>query len=142
MEITAILQPVFVVALLTVVMTVWMFFTRIPAMARLRIHPQKGQDTQQLKGLLPKEVTRISNNYNHLFEQPTLFYAVAISIALLNYVDAIHVYCAWTYAITRIVHSLVQATADIVLVRFGVFIVSWLVLSMMIIRATLTVFGF
>jgi len=142
MEITAILQPVFVIALLTVVMTVWMFFTRIPAMARLRIHPQKGQETQQLKGLLPKEVTRISNNYNHLFEQPTLFYAVAISIALLNDVDAIHVYCAWTYAITRIVHSLVQATADIVLVRFGVFIVSWLVLSMMIIRGSMTVFGF
>jgi len=142
MEASAILQPVFVVALLTVIMTVWMFLTRVPAMVKLRIHPQKGQDTQHLKGLLPKEVTRISNNYNHLFEQPTLFYAIAISIALLGHVDVVHVYCAWIFAIARIVHSLVQATADIVLVRFGLFILSWLVLAIMIVRETITVFGF
>lgn len=142
MEISAILQPVFVVALLTVVMTVWMFVTRVPSMVKLRIHPQRGQDTQHLKGLLPTEVTRISNNYNHLFEQPTLFYAVAISIALLNHVDVIHVYCAWAYAFTRLVHSLIQATIDIVLMRFGLFILSWLVLSIMIVRESFVIFGF
>ena len=32
---------------------------------------------------LPSEVARIADNYNHLFEQPTLFYAIAISIAVL-----------------------------------------------------------
>lgn len=137
MEASAILQPVFVVGLLTVVMTCWMFATRIPTMVKQGIDAQQGQDTSKLKELLPKEVTRISNNYNHLFEQPTLFYAVAISIAVLGHVDAFHVGCAWAYAILRILHSLVQATVDIVLARFGLFLLSWIVLSIMIVREAL-----
>ncbi|WP_426417270.1 MAPEG family protein [Aestuariirhabdus sp. LZHN29] len=140
MEASAILQPVFVVGLLTAVMGLWMAVTRVPAMNRMGIHPQKAQDTSNLKELLPKEVMRISNNYNHLFEQPTLFYAVAISIAVLGHVDAFYVGCAWTYAGLRIVHSLVQATVDIVLLRFGIFILSWVVLGIMLIRETLAVF--
>jgi len=137
-----ILQPVFVVALLTMIMTIWMFFTRVPAMSRLRIHPQKGQDTSKLRELLPSEVNRVSNNYNHLFEQPTLFYAVAISIAVLGYVDNVHVICAWAYASFRIIHSIIQATIDKVYARFIVFILSWVVLSIMIIRTSLSLFGF
>jgi len=141
MEAKLILQPVFVVGLLTVVMTIWMFFTRISAMSKLKIHPQKGQDTYKLRELLPKEVSRVSNNYNHLFEQPTLFYAVALSIAVLGHVDALHIGCAWIYAVLRITHSIVQATIDLVLARFVLFIMSWLVLSFMVIREAMTVFG-
>ena len=140
MEAKFILRPVFVVGLLTVVMTIWMFLTRIPAMSRLKIHPQEGQDTNKLRDLLPKEVARISNNYNHLFEQPTLFYAVAISIAILGHVDSLHISCAWLYAALRVSHSLVQATIDVVLVRFAIFILSWLVLSIMVIREALLIF--
>jgi len=110
-------------------------------MKRLRIHPQKGQDTSALKALLPSEVNRVSNNYNHLFEQPTLFYVVAISIAYLGDVDSIHVVCAWGYALSRVVHSIIQATKDIVFARFIVFIISWLFLMVMIIRQALTLFG-
>jgi len=141
MEAKLILQPVFVVGLLTVVMTIWMFFTRISAMSKLKIHPQKGQDTYKLRELLPKEVSRVSNNYNHLFEQPTLFYAVALSIAVLGHVDVLHIGCAWIYAVLRITHSIVQATIDLVLARFVLFIMSWLVLSFMVIREAMTVFG-
>ena len=140
MEASAILQPVFVVGLLTVAITLWMYATRVSAMRRLRIHPQKGQDTGKLKELLPKEVVRISNNYNHLFEQPTLFYAVAISLAVLGHVDTINVVCAWIYVALRIGHSVVQATVDIVLVRFAIFALSWLVLSVMVVRESLVLF--
>ena len=142
MESHLILQPVFVVGLLTVVMMVWMFLTRIPAMIKLKIHPQKAQDTNKLRELLPKEVSRISNNYNHLFEQPTLFYAIAISIAVLGHVDSMHLTCAWTYAVLRISHSLVQATIDRVYARFVIFLLSWIALSIMVIREALTIFGF
>lgn len=141
MEAKLILQPVFVVGLLTVVMTIWMFITRVPAMLKLKIHPQKGQDTSKLRDLLPKEVSRVSNNYNHLFEQPTLFYAVALSIAVLGHVDSFHVGCAWAYTILRISHSIVQATIDLVMIRFIIFILSWIVLSTMIIRESLIIFG-
>jgi hypothetical protein len=140
MEASAILQPVFVVALLTAVMALWMLFTRIPKMAALGIDPQQAQDTSKLRDLLPPETNRVSNNYNHLFEQPTLFYAVAIALAVLGQVDALHVQCAWAYAILRVLHSLVQATVDIVTIRFGLFVLSWLALAVMILRGALATF--
>ena len=140
MEASAILQPVLVVGLLTVFMTVWMFATRIPEMNKRGIDPQAAQDTSKLRDLLPPEVTRISNNYNHLFEQPTLFYAVAISIAVLGHVDSFHVQCAWAYAIMRSAHSLVQATVDIVMIRFGLFSLSWIVLGIMTVREAVALF--
>lgn len=140
MDASLILQPVFILALLTVFMTIWMFVSRVPAMVRLKIHPQKAQDTQKLKELLPGSVSRISNNYNHLFEQPTLFYAVAISIAVLGHVDQLHASCAWLYAGLRIVHSIIQGTVDWVMARFTVFILSWIVLSVMVIREGLRIF--
>ncbi|MCL4683864.1 MAPEG family protein [Myxococcota bacterium] len=140
MEALAILQPVVAMGLLTSAMALWMLLTRIPAMARLKIHPQAAQDTSVLRDLLPPEIMRVSNNYNHLFEQPTLFYAIAITIALLGHVDAIHVGCAWAYTGLRVVHSLVQATVDIVRIRFGVFTLSWLALAIMIFREALAVF--
>lgn len=136
-----ILQPVMVMLLLTFVMAIWMYLTRVSAMKRLRIHPQKGQDTSKLKDLLPNEVTRISNNYNHLFEQPTVFYAVALVIALLGHVDQVHIICAWIYTGLRIVHSLIQATVDKVYARFIVFVISWIVLAVILIRESITIFS-
>jgi hypothetical protein len=129
-----------VMLLLTLVMAIWMYLTRVSAMKRLRIHPQKGQDTSKLKDLLPDEVTRISNNYNHLFEQPTVFYAVVLVIALLGHVDQVHIICAWVYTGLRIVHSLIQATVDKVYARFIVFVLSWIVLAVILIRESITIF--
>ena len=140
MEVSAILQPVFALGLLTVVMTLWMYITRVSAMKTLKIHPQRAQDTHHLKKLLPSNVTRISNNYNHLFEQPTLFYTVTISIAVLGHVDSFFVACAWIFVALRTAHSLVQATVDVVMVRFVLFLLSWLVLATMIIRESIILF--
>ena len=140
MDATAMLQPVIVMGILNVAMFVWMLATRLPAMSAAGIDAQEARNTRDLVGRLPAEVTRVSNNYNHLFEQPTLFYAVAISIAVLGDVDSLHVQCAWAYAILRIAHSLVQATVDIVAVRFSVFLLSWIALGVMIVRELLAVF--
>lgn len=139
MEASSILAPVIAMGLLNVAMTLWMYATRIPAMQKARIDPQSAQDTDALKSL-PPEVTRIADNYNHLFEQPTLFYAIAIAIAVLGHVDSLHVACAWIYTGLRIAHSLVQATVNIVVIRFGIFSLSWLVLAVMIVREAVAVF--
>jgi hypothetical protein len=134
MAASAILQPMFVVALLTVAMTIWMIATRIPAMAKQKIDPQLAQTPANLHNLLPPELMRISNNYNHLFEQPTLFYAVVLAIAVLGHVDSFNVGCAWAYAVLRILHSGVQATIDNVTIRFSFFLLSWIVLGTMTVR--------
>lgn len=138
MDATAILQPVFVMALLTLVMLFWMYATRIPALSAAGIRNQDA--TKAAMQGLPDEVVRVADNYNHLFEQPTVFYAVAISIAVAEHVDALHVTCAWAFAALRIVHSLVQATVNVVTLRFAIFSLSWLALAVMILREAAALF--
>lgn len=121
-------------------MMIWMIATRVPTMTKLGIDAQEGQDTRKLRELLPHSINRVANNYNHLFEQPTLFYAVAISIAVLGQVDSFYVGCAWTYAVLRILHSLVQALIDNVTIRFGLFALSWVALGTMLVRVSLANF--
>ncbi len=136
MDASAILLPVFAMGLLTVAMFLWMLATRLPAMTRAGMVAQDARDTSALKSL-PPEVTQIADNYNHLFEQPTLFYAVAISIAVLGHVDAVHVACAWAFTALRVLHSAVQATINIVNIRFALFLLAWIALAVMIVRELL-----
>jgi len=138
MEPTAILQPVIALGLWTGVMMLWMYATRIPAMNKAGIDPQDAAHPKAMT--LPSEVARIADNYNHLFEQPTLFYAIAISIALLGHGDQTAVTCAWSFVILRVVHSLIQSTVNLVMLRFGVFALSWVVLLVMTIREALVIF--
>ena len=133
MDASAILLPVFVMGALHVVMFIWMVATRLPAMTNAGMVAQDARDTSTLKSL-PPEVAQVADNYNHLFEQPVLFYAVAISIAVLGHVDTIHVACAWAFTGLRVVHSLVQATINVVNIRFALFALAWIALVVMIAR--------
>ena len=138
MEPTAILQPVIALGLWTGVMMLWMYATRIPAMNKAGIDPQDAAHPGTMT--LPSEGSRIADNYNHLFEQPTLFYAVATTIAVLGHGDATAVTCAWSFVILRVVHSLIQSTVNLVMLRFGVFALSWVALLVMTIREALVIF--
>jgi hypothetical protein len=140
MDAMEIVRPALVLAGWTLVMFGWMGLTRIPAMSAAKIDPQQARDTVRLRELLPEEVQRVANNYNHLFEQPTLFYAVVLMLVATNLVDDLHVACAWTFTGLRIVHSCVQATIDVVPIRFGLFVLSWVALGTMIVRALIAAF--
>ena len=135
MDAMELVRPALVLAGWTLVMVVWMFATRVPAMSKAGIDPQQAQDTSRLPDMLPPEVQRVANNYNHLFEQPTLFYSVVLLIVVTNQVDALHVGCAWAFTVIRIAHSCVQATVDIVMARFSLFLLAWVALAVMILRA-------
>ena len=139
MEASAILQPVVALGLWTAVMMIWMYATRIPAIGEADI-PDDQMGHPPGMQLLPSEVRRIADNYNHLFEQPTLFYAMALTIAVAGHVDAVAVNLAWAFVGLRVVHSLVQSTVNIVLLRFGIFVLSWLVLIALMVREALVIF--
>ena len=139
MEASAILQPVVALGLWTAVMMIWMYATRIPAVGNTKI-PEDVAGHPAGMQLLPSEVRRIADNYNHLFEQPTLFYALCITIAVAGHVDTWAVNLAWAFVALRVVHSLVQATANIVILRFSIFMISWLVLIAMLVREALVIF--
>ena len=139
MEASAILQPVIALGLWTGVMMIWMYATRIPAIGKADI-PDDQMGHPAGMQMLPSEVRRIADNYNHLFEQPTLFYALAIAIAVAGHVDAWQVNLAWAFVAIRVIHSLVQSTANVVMLRFSIFMVSWLVLIAMLVREALVIF--
>jgi hypothetical protein len=136
----ALLQPVLAMAVLTLIMFVWMYATRIPAMNKAGINPQDAAAAKSLGGRLPLKVSQVADNYNHLFEAPTLFYAMIGYIALMGHADALHVVCAWAYFGFRAAHSVVQATANIVIARFLLFVLSWVALAVMILREVLRAF--
>jgi len=69
-----------------------------------------------------------AENYNHLMEQPTQFYAIALAMNQMGLRDSTSVKLAWTYVGLRIVHSLVQSTNNKIMVRFQLFAASSLVL--------------
>ena len=124
----ALLMPVFVLILWTFIIALIMAYGRV----RFTKNPQKdAAHTRDLKGLLPAWVERTSDNYNHLFEQPVAFYAVTLSIALINNIDPLMVQLAWAFTIIRIVHSLVQLTVNKVLLRFFIFATGWFVIAFM-----------
>ncbi|MDZ3831181.1 MAG: MAPEG family protein [Sphingopyxis sp.] len=126
MEGNAILGPVAALALWTMVMWFWMYATRIPAMQRAKIDAVNlvGTTGKSLDEMLPPNVQWKAHNYNHLMEQPTLFYAVALALAVGGMGDGLNAQLAWAYVGLRIVHSLIQVTSNRVLWRFAVFILA------------------
>ena len=125
-----ILGPVAALASWSMVMWVWLYATRIPAMQRAKIDAKGlvGTTGRNLDDKLPAEVQWKAHNYNHLMEQPTVFYAVALALAVGGQGNGLNAQLAWAYVVLRIVHSLVQVTVNRVLVRFVVFALASLVL--------------
>lgn len=135
-----ILQPVVVLMAWTMIMWLWMYATRIPAMSKAKIQPDDARKTGMLDERLPEQVQWKAHNYNHLHEQPTVFYAVALLLALIGWGDGMNALIAWIYVGLRITHSLVQATANVVMVRFVLFALSSIALIALIFHAAIAVF--
>lgn len=128
---TAILLPAAALICWTLVMLFWMALTRLPTMSKLKMHPQKYPRTQDLGAALPAEVQWKADNYNHLLEQPTIFYATVFLLALIGEGSGMTVTLAWVYVGLRVAHSLVQATTNKVMVRFTLFLLSSIILTVM-----------
>ena len=136
-----ILQPVVVLMAWTMIMWLWMYATRIPAMSKAKIQPDDARKTGTLDERLPEQVQWKAHNYNHLHEQPTVFYAVGIVLAIIGAGDGVPALLAWIYAGLRVIHTIVQVTANRVLVRFVLFAVSSIVLMALIGIAAARVFA-
>ena len=136
------LAPAAVLVAWSIVMLFWMAFTRLPAMAKgggLK-GAKPGGRGQDLEGVIPDRINWKSHNYAHLMEQPTLFYAVSVIIALMG-AGALDVVFAWIYVGLRIVHSIWQVTVNVVKVRFLLFLASTAALIYLAYRAlALTLF--
>lgn len=124
---TLLLQPALALVCWTLVMWLWMYATRIPAMRRAGLDPARIKQAADLQGL-PMSVKQIADNYNHLHEQPTIFYALVAIATLAGTANELSSMLAWTYVGLRVAHSLFQALVNFVPVRFLLFAASSLTL--------------
>lgn len=138
-----ILQPAVALMIWTMIIWAWMYATRIPAMQKANIDAMGlvGTTGRNLDDALPPHIQWKAHNYNHLHEAPTVFYAVAIVLAIVGEGDGMNAFLAWIYTGLRVAHSLVQVTANRVLVRFVLFLLSSIVLIALIASAAMQVFG-
>ena len=136
MEYSPLIAPVVALIAWSLVIMGWMALTRLPAMKKAGIGlNRRGGRGANLEGVLPDEVNWKGHNYQHLMEQPTIFYAIVFALILLGMDQPINVWLAWGYVVLRILHSLVQATVNIVLYRFSLFLLSSLCLIGLTIHA-------
>lgn len=136
-----ILQPVIALVLWTMLIWLWMYVTRLPAMSKADIPKERmtGMQGSYLDEVLPPQVQWKAHNYNHLLAEPTLFYVVALTLVLLGAGGGFNATLAWIYVALRVLHSLIQVTVNIVAIRFLVFILSSIVLIWLTINAAMLV---
>ncbi|MBL0924067.1 MAG: MAPEG family protein [Sphingomonadaceae bacterium] len=143
---SAILGPVVALAAWTMVIWLWMYATRIPAMRRAGLDAMGmvGSTGRSLRDDLvakgESKASWVADNYNHLHEAPTVFYAICIVLAIVGQGDNLNATIAWAYVVLRILHSLVQLIGNRVVIRFSVFALSSIALIMLVTHAAMSVF--
>jgi hypothetical protein len=133
----SLLQPVVALVLWTFVIWAWMYATRIPAIRKVAMKLDRDMPRGEQMAELPARVRWKADNYNHLMEMPTLFYAVGLVLALVSQAPGTDAVLAWLYVGLRVAHSLFQALVNKIEVRFALFNLSALVLLVLSVRAAL-----
>jgi len=134
-----ILNPVVTLVCWSLIMWIWLYATRIPAVMSAKIKLDSNAPNGEQMAQLPPNLRWKADNYNHLMEQPTIFYAVALALALLGEGAGVNYYLAWAYVLLRVVHSFVQVLGNKIEVRFAVFILSNIPLLGLAVNAVLRI---
>lgn len=140
-----ILAPAALLVAWTLIMLFWIIPARFGAIGKLpdksALAAKQGARGNDLEGVIPDKANWPAHNHTHLHEQPTLFYAVVVILALMG-PGAFDVLLAWVYFALRVVHSLWQVLVNAVPVRFALFLLSTIALIVLAVRAVIaTVFA-
>ena len=140
MDGSEIFKPFTAMLVLTFVVWLHMYVTRIGYMVRNRVDAQKMTTPDRAMSLLPDSINYAAFNLRNLAELPVAFYALCLMLYVTDQVDAVYVAAAWAFFLFRALHSLVHCTFNRVIVRFGFYMLSALVLWFMLARAVLAMF--
>jgi hypothetical protein len=134
------LGPVVALVAWSLVMLVWTAIARRGAFKRLGVSLRTippGSRGVALDNSPEAKAQWKAHNYNHLMEQPTIFYAIVLALAVMGFDHPINVMLAWGYVAFRVIHSIVQATINIVAIRLTLFALSTLCLAALTLHAAL-----
>ena len=137
---TQIITPVIALIAWSMIMWIWMYSTRLPAIraAKMKLDPNAPRGQQM--STLPPSVQWKADNYAHLMEQPTIFYALALSLAVIGEGNGVNLYLAWAYVLLRVAHSFTQALVNKIELRFLIFFLSNIPLFGLTINSLILVF--
>jgi hypothetical protein len=138
-----ILKPVVILAAWSMLMWLFMYARRLPAMKRAGMldKPMVGSVGSDIRAKIAGRDQWPADNYNHLMEQPTIFYAVALTLAFAGAGNSLNAMLAWAYVILRIVHSLVQTSINHVPTRFALHAIGTIPLIMLCVHAVAIIFA-
>lgn len=136
---TALLGPVVALVAWSLLVLFFLAFTRFSAIKRagIKVDPKRGGRGQDLEGVLDPKANWPAHNYAHLMEQPTLFYAIVLTLAVMQFDHPVNVMLAWSYVGIRVLHSIVQIAFNDLRIRFPLFLLSTLVLAALTLHAAL-----
>lgn len=134
MRISPLLAPIVALVIWSIIMLGWMAVKRRPLMPRTIPPGSRGSD---LEARHPGSAHWPAHNYQHLMEQPTIFYAIVFALVLMGFDAWINVYLAWAYVGLRVVHSVVQSTVNVVKIRFLIFLLATICLACLAIHAAI-----
>ncbi|WP_460805886.1 MAPEG family protein [Microbulbifer agarilyticus] len=134
------IQPLVVLVIWSMVMWLWMYATRVPTIVSMKLEMDPMAPSGEQMAKLPARVRWKADNYNHLMEQPTLFYALVLALAVMGTSSGLAIYAAWAYVALRIIHSFVQVLGNKIEVRFAVFVASNIPLLLLVVLAARTAF--
>lgn len=129
-----ILYPMFGMILLSCVVVIVFYLSRLVPVIKNFGNLESARYSDEFRSQLPVSLKNITANYNHIFEQPTLYYAVIIYIYLMQHVDITNIILAWSYVALRLMHTIIQFTINNVSLRVIPFILSGLCLIIIIMR--------
>ena len=142
MHYSPILAPVVALVAWTLIVMLWMVVARMGEFRRMGVtfgNIPPGSRGVDLEGRAEPSAQWKSHNYNHLMEQPTIFYAIALTLAIMGFGNGINYWLAWGYVGLRVLHSLVQGTVNIVAYRFTIFLLASLCLIGLTVHAALRI---
>ena len=137
----AIFGPFFATIFLTLLVWVYMYIRRISFLTSNKLSSQELATPGALAQLSPPGVANPSDNFKNLFEIPVLFYALVLYLFVTHQVDVVYVNAAWVFVVFRALHSAVQCTFNLIILRFYLYLIATLAVWFMAIRAALTYFG-
>ena len=129
--------PMLGMMILTLLVWVVMFIQRVSFAQSNRLDIEQFKTPADVQTLVPAEVSGASNNFKNLFELPVIFYGLCLYLMVSGQVDGFYTNCAWAFLALRCLHSLIHCSYNRVAHRFGVYILSALVLWVMVVRAFL-----
>ena len=127
--------PMLGMMVLTLLVWVYMFVQRVGFAQSNKLDIEQFKTPADVQTLVPADVSGASNNFKNLFELPVIFYAVCLYLMASGQVDSFYANCAWAFLLLRCLHSLIHCSYNRVAHRFGVYILSALVLWVMVVRA-------